>query len=223
VIFEPNIIDAKEAVYQMLMTEYERIRQQYIGTDLRLDVIVRTSYPQTEVRLDSGTTTPSNLFEGSRAQISISRVSDRTESNYIGRAIGASSVVSPGDIGYYPASEGQTENKWVSPLGKMCTDIIEIRIWTLEPQFRDELYKLTKQIIFQKFPQVMEQFGIMNIDQVGGTDGEVSAQWLPRMLFIASINMAVMYPLIEMDIDDLVTAISVPSSGVSLYTEGFSI
>jgi hypothetical protein len=223
VIFEPNVIDAKEVVYQLLMTEYQRIQQKYEGTRLDLDVLVTTAYPQTEKRLDSETTVPGELFQGSRAQISISRVSDRTDFNNIGRFIGEARAVAPGSIGNYPDFSGQVKSQYHKPLGKVCTDVVEVRIWTLEPQFRDELYKLTKQIIFQKFPETMEQFGIINIDQVGGMDGEVTAQWLPRMLYVASLNLSVMYPLLEIEIDDLVSSISVPTSAVTTYIERFNI
>lgn len=222
-IFEPKIIDAKEAVYQILRREYKRINEQFSNTELDLNVKVTTSYPLTEKNLDTGIIDPNNLFGGSQAQITISRVGSPTEEAFISDQLGPSGLVREGQLGNLPALPSQNGTKFLLAQGRLQHDIIEVRVWTLNAQFRDELYKLTQQVMFEQLPNFREEFGLWDTRKVSGMDSEVTAQWLPRTVFVATINYSILYPLMEIRSEDLVNSIAVSVSanhGVDYITVG---
>lgn len=217
-IFEPKIIDAKEAVYQILSNEYSRLNTLFDGTELDFNIKITTNYPLTEKNLDTGTVNENNLFGGSQAQITIARISSPSEEAFISDQIGPAKVVNTGG-GYYPSMpplSTQTGKQFLTAQGRLQHDVIEVRIWTLHSQLRDELYKLTQQIMFEQLPQMREEFGLWDVRKVSGSDLEVTAEWLPRTVFVGNLNYSIFYPLLEIRSDDLVNSLTIAMSAISV-------
>lgn len=217
-IFEPKIIDAKEAVYQILTREYDRIQQLFNSTDLNFNIKVTTSYPLTEKNLDTGTVNVNNLFGGSQAQITIARVSSPGEEAFISEQLGPANMVDSNNAASHPSMPpllGQNGKKFLMSQGRLQHDVIEVRIWTLHSQLRDELYKLTQQIMFEQLPEMREEFGLWDVRKVSGMDLEVSAEWLPRTIFVGNLNYSILYPMVEIRSDDLIDSITVTVSAIN--------
>lgn len=212
--WEPKIIDAKEAVYQILRREYKKITDKFINSPTKLSVSVTTSYPLTEKKLDTGDIDPSNIFGGNLAQITISRIASPAEETFISDQIGPASFIGENTNGNIPSLPGQIGSRFLSAQGRAQHDIIEVRVWTLNAQLRDELYKLTQQIMFEQKQQMMEEFDIWHITRISGSDEEVSAKWLPRTLFVATLNYSILYPLIEISSEILIETITASISSM---------
>jgi hypothetical protein len=148
----------------------------------RMDVKVTTAYPRTVEQLDT------------KALITISRVNAPEETRFVSDLI----------------IQSLQTNDMLNQKGNLQTDIFEIAIWTLDAQYRDDLYLLTRQILFEKKKsEFFDKYHFIKFYRIGGSDQELDVAKLPRTIYRAVSNYLVMSRLEQNTVDKLVEGVTV--------------
>lgn len=173
------IYDAKDAIYHVLRDAYKDLHTLYPD---KIDVKVVTAYPRTVNEIDT------------KALITISRITNQEEYRFVADAMFSDEI---------------TNNSASSQKGALQTDIFEIAIWTLDAQYRDDLYLLTRQILFEKKSTLYTTYQFIKFYRIGGSDQELDVAKLPRTVYRAVLNYLAMTRMTYSTITDLVSAIEV--------------
>jgi len=174
------IIDPKYGLWLMLRNRYNELMQQYPD---KIDVKVVTAYPRTVEEIDK------------KALITISRITAPEEMRFV--------------TDLYQ-QENQANQLGSSKYSSLQTDIFEIAIWTLDPQYRDDLYLLTRQILFEhKKEDLFEKFQFIKFYRIGGGDQELDVAKLPRTIYRGVLTYLVTTRLEYGSTDELVEGITV--------------
>ena len=148
----------------------------------KIDVKVVTAYPRTVEEIDK------------KAIITISRVTAPEEMRFVTDLL---------------IQEAQTQSM-LNQRGNFQTDVFEIAIWTLDAQYRDDLYLLTRQILFEKKKtELLDKFQFIKFYRVGGSDQELDIAKLPRTIYRAVLTYLTQTQLAQSTTDELVEAITV--------------
>lgn len=182
------IIDAKHAIYKLLKEQFDSLHSLYPD---KIDVKVTTAYPRTVEQIDR------------KAIITISRVSNQEEYKFISDQV---------------MTEEVRNNSYASNKGNLQTDIFEIAIWTLDAQYRDDLYLLTRQLLFENKHTLYSDYGFIKWYRIGGSDQELDIAKLPRTVYRGVLNYLAMTRMTLTTLTDLVSSINVtlnilPSGG----------
>jgi hypothetical protein len=179
------VYDSKNAIYTVLRDAYKDLQVQYPE---KISVKVTTSYPRTVQEIDT------------KALVTISRITNQEEYRFITDQIFSDEI---------------KNNEQVSQKGALQTDIFEIAIWTLDAQYRDDLYLLTRQILFEKKNILTTKYQFVKWYRVGGGDQELDVAKLPRTVYRAVLTYLAMTRMSYSSTDDLVSAITVSTIVVS--------
>lgn len=171
------LIDAKTAIYNLLRDQYALLEQQYPD---KINVKVSTAYPRTVNEIDT------------KALITISRVVNQEEFKFISDDVLTAEI---------------QNNQKTSSKGAFQTDIFEIAIWTLDAQYRDDLYLLTRQLLFEKKNTLLEDYQFIKWYRVGGADQELDIAKLPRTVYRATLSYLAMTRMTYNRIEDVVAGI----------------
>jgi hypothetical protein len=148
----------------------------------KINVKVTTAYPRTVEQLDT------------KALITISRINAPEETRFVSDLI-------------YQSLQTQ---EMLNQKGNLQTDIFEIAIWTLDAQYRDDLYLLTRQILFEKKKDYFfDIYKFLKFYRIGGADQELDTGKLPRTIYRAVSNYLVTSRLNQKTTDKLVEGLTV--------------
>jgi len=182
------VIDAKHAIYKVLKEAFDDLHKLYPD---KIDVKVTTAYPRTVEQIDK------------KAIISISRLTNQEEYRFITDQVMTDQI---------------QNNNYYSNKGNLQTDIFEIAIWTLDSQYRDDLYLLTRQILFENKNTLYTDYQFIKWYRVGGGDQELDVAKLPRTVYRAVLSYLAMTRMTVSTLTDIVSAINLtinilPSGG----------
>lgn len=173
------IKDIKRVLYDIIKTEMDRLHSLYPS---KINTKVVTAYPRTATEIDE------------KAIITIARVSSPEETKFITDLFSGS---------------GPSIGNFLEKKGNLQTDIIEFGIWTLDPQYRDDLNLLLRQILFEKKEDILREGQLLKFQKVSGSDSQsIGGQDLPRTIYIATMNYLVMGTLNATTTDQLVSDIT---------------
>lgn len=181
-----SIYDAKNSLYVVLRDAFKELQD---ANPDKIDVKVTTAYPRTVEQIDK------------KAIITISRVTNQEEYRFVTDNI------------YSQEITNNTSEK--TSKGALQTDIFEIAIWTLDAQYRDDLYLLTRQLLFEKKNILYTDHQFIKFYRVGGSDQELDVAKLPRTVYRAVLNYLVMTRMTYSSLSDLVREINVSTLVVS--------
>jgi len=83
-----------------------------------------------------------------------------------------------------------TDNQWERSRGVLNTDYFEIGIWSLDPDFRDQMYYIVRQILLEKRKSLLQQ-GFIKFTRTGGGDQEIDLVGQPRIIYRSTHNYLV--------------------------------
>jgi len=148
----------------------------------KIDVKVTMAYPRTVEEIDK------------RAIITVARINAPEETRFVS------------DLLYEELQTNEMQNQ----RGTFQTDIFEVAIWTLDPQYRDDLYLLTRQLLFEKKKtELLEKFKFIKFYRIGGSDQELDVAKLPRTIYRAVLTYLTTTQLEYQTLYDLVEQITV--------------
>jgi hypothetical protein len=175
-----TIYDAKNSLFLVLKNALDSL---YILYPDKISVKVTTAYPRTVTEIDT------------KALVTIARVTNQEETKFVTDLV----------------SEEITANENAKiTSGAFQTDLFEIAIWTLDAQYRDDLYLLIRQLLFENKRVLMsDPHNFIKFYRVGGADQEIDVAKLPRTIYRAVLNYLVMTKMIRQSTDDLVQGITV--------------
>ena len=181
------ICDPKYAIWLMLRNRYNELMEEYPD---KIDVKVTTAYPRTVEEIDK------------KALITVSRVTAPEEMRFVSDLITRESETS--------VSIGGNQS---STFGAIQTDIFEIAIWTLDAQYRDDLYLLARQLLFEnKKTDLYKKFQFIKFYRIGGGDQELDVAKLPRTLYRAVLTYLVSTKMEYGSTDDLVQDMTITTT-----------
>ena len=180
------IYDAKNSLFVVLNEEFKKLHALY---PTKIDVKVTTAYPRTVTEIDK------------KALITIARVTNQEETRFVTDLVQEEII----------KNQSATTTK-----GAFQTDLFEIAIWTNDSQYRDDLYLLTRQMLFeQKSVLYSDPHNFIKFYRVGGADQELDVAKLPRTIYRAVLNYLVMTRMTSQTLDELVAGINVETISTS--------
>ena len=177
--FKISVFDSKTAIYNVLRDNFKTLQEQYPD---KIDVRVTTAYPRTVNEIDT------------KALVTVSRITNQEEYRFVTDAVLTTEV----------ANNAQTSSK-----GALQTDIFEIAIWTLDAQYRDDLYLLTRQLLFEQKNTLYTDYQFIKWYRVGGSDQEIDVAKLPRTIYRAVLSYLAMTRMSYASSVDIVADITV--------------
>lgn len=194
-----KITDPKKILWRLLYDEFNKLMAIYPD---KVKVKVYTAFPQEMADIEK------------YDLIVISRTSVPEETRFMGdimsEGTGLNIVNQSYDLHY----------------GNLQTEYYQISILTLNPQTRDNLYRLTIQLLFENkdklFKQQFYKFIQVNAQDVDGQQ----ERYLPRTVYQASITYMTMFQLQKTTIDELIsdiiitTYLEVPSGDLNYIPVG---
>ena len=185
-----GIVDGKHYVFDFLKNRFDELMTKHPE---KINVIITTEAPQIE-----------KLLKNNRqlAYIIISRIQNEYEYNLI-------SDLFQGNETYIGDFEERTG-------GNLQTDFFEIEIQTTNPQYRDDLYNLTRYLFLYYRKRIGGLIGnpnypgLRNIRRTTGKDlpTETTGE-LPTFIYKAALTYLVQTDLLYKDVDELVEDIIV--------------
>jgi hypothetical protein len=85
--------------------------------------------------------------------------------------------------------------------------VYEIAIWTTNSEYRDDLFMLTTQIMFEQRLLLLSS-GLQKLIKVGSNDEEIDVGQLPRIIYRGVLRYLTMSKVQVGTLDDLVQQIS---------------
>ena len=177
-----SIIDAKTAIYNLLRDRYKVLQEAYPE---KINVGISTAYPRTVNEIDT------------KALITVSRVVNQEEYRFVTEYVLQAEI----------ENNAQTTSK-----GAFQTDIFEIAIWTLDAQYRDDLYLLTRQLLFEYKNTLLEDYQFIKWYRVGGSDQELDVSKLPRTVYRAVLSYLAMTRMNYSSVDEIIESITVTTT-----------
>lgn len=160
--------DSKHIIWDTLKTEIDSLKQTYPD---KMSVIVLKQYPKTMEMLDK--------YSG---VITVARITAPPETLFVGDNLNASL---------------NTDNQWERNRGVLNTDYFEVGIWSLDPDYRDQLYYIVRQILLEKRRDLLK-LGFIKFTRTGGGDQEIDLVGQPRIIYRSIHNYLIqMQAMIE--------------------------
>jgi hypothetical protein len=172
-----SAVDLKKMFWEVLTSEFIR---------LNLDIKVTVEYPRDLQEIDTKPT------------VTIARRGDSEGMRAIGDHLGSS----PG-----LQTQGRNAGHFVTHLGQYITETYEIAVWATNSILRDDLFIVTRQILFDQKKYIESNYGVMKFIRVDGRDEEIDSSLLPRTIYRGVLTYEIMTRLMNVIVDDLVTAV----------------
>jgi len=149
--------DSKHILWNMLKDEFASLQTVY---PTKISVLVLKQYPKTVEQLDKYS-----------AVITVARISTPQEQLFLGDTFGS--------------GLSTDELTWTRQKGAFNTDYYEIGIWSFDPDYRDQMYYIVRQLMFEKRQYLLEQ-GFVKVIRTGGGDQEVDLIAQPKIIYRAT-------------------------------------
>ena len=182
------IIDSKNLLWKYLKSAYTELQTQY-PDKIKVDVL--TEYPQQN---------ENHHKDMAQAYIIIRRSSTPEEVRFL-------------DDAYH-----QQINQGIgidSTSGNLQTEYFDFLIMSTNPQYRDDIYNLTKFLIFKDKKTKLLPMGLRNVIRLGGRDEVLDQQGLPTLLYKSTLSYLVQADLTYTTVDAVVEAITITQFIVS--------
>lgn len=174
-----TLLDSKHIIWQKLYDVYGALQA---SAPDKINVKVLKSYPKTYEDIDKY-----------GAIITVSRIAAPEEFRFIGD-LTTTELDTAAQQAYRQKGNLQTEH-------------LEIAIWSLNAEYRDDIYVLTRQILFEEKESLMRSFAIVKFIRLSGADQEVDIGQLPRVVYRGLHIYQITHLLEFKKADDLVAAI----------------
>ena len=172
--------DSKQILWNTLKTEFEALQQAY---PTKVSVIVLKQYPKTMEQLDKYS-----------AVITVARLSAPQEQLFMGDLMGSGL-----------ASDSIS---WASQKAAFNTDYFEIGVWSFDPDYRDQLYYIVRQLMFEKRQDFIRQ-GLIKIIRTGGGDQEVDLVAQPKIIYRSTDVYMVTAKIVSDSIESLISEMDI--------------
>jgi len=171
--------DTKHVLWKLLKDQFQELEAAY---PTKVNVKVTKSYPQLVEELDKYL-----------ALITVSRVSAPQETLFVGDAM---------------TSGLNSDGKYAKKTGALNTDYYEIAIWSLDPDYRDQMYYIVRQIMLEQKLYLAQQ-GFTKIIRTGGGDQEVDLVGIPRIIYRGIHMYMIQAQIAKEDLYDVASTIHV--------------
>lgn len=175
-----TLIDSKHIIWQKLYDVYGQLQTAYPD---RINIKVLKSYPKTYEDIDKY-----------GAVITIARIAAPEEYRFVG------------DL---QATElDNTAQQYLKGKANLQTEHLEIAIWSKNSEYRDDIYVLTRQILFEEKEDLLKNQGFIKFIRLSGADQEVDVAHLPRVMY-RGIHVYLCTHMLQYEkVEDLVATIN---------------
>lgn len=175
------ITDVKKAIWEVLHNEITRLSALYPD---KVNAKVVTVYPKTVSEIDT------------KDIITIARVSSPQEDKFLGDIMNQ--------------QLNTATERIVSKFGALEQDHWEIAIWSLNPQRRDQLYLLVRQILFEKkHEELLGKYKLIRFFRISGSDSDIDVTKSGRTIYQARLGYVSQTQTTYGTTDELVEAFEV--------------
>jgi hypothetical protein len=150
-----TLLDSKHIIWNKLYEVYTRLNTQFPN---KIDVKVIKSYPKTFEDIDKNS-----------AVITVSRVAAPEEYRFVGDLTTTE-------------LDNNAQQMWKQK-GNLQTEHLEIAIWSLNAEYRDDIYVLTRQILFEEKEDFFRNYNFIKFIRLSGADQEIDVGQLPRVVY----------------------------------------
>jgi len=171
--------DSKHILWDLLKTEFEALQ---VAFPTKVSVLVLKQYPKTMEQLDKYS-----------AVITVARITAPQEMLFVGDNLNAGI---------------NDDNFWSKTKGSFNTDYYEVSIWSFDPDYRDQMYYIIRQLLLEKRQSLLEQ-GFIKVIRTGGGDQEVDLVAQPRIIYRATQIYMTQSRMTQESIYDLVSEIDI--------------
>lgn len=176
-----TLTDAKHIVWQKLYDVFNDLTTQYPD---KISVKVLKSYPKTVEDIDKY-----------GAIITLARISAPEEYRFVGDLAAGTEL----DLRTQQALEQK---------GNLQTEHLEIAIWSKNSEYRDDMYILTRQILFEEKLDLIRNYNFYKFIRISGADQEVDLVYLPRVVYRGIHVYQITHLLEQQTSEDLVQTIN---------------
>jgi hypothetical protein len=177
-----TITDPKTILWDTLRRRFDALKEAYPE---KVNVFVSLAYPKTIQEID-----PKEDEIAAKAVITVRRVR------------GFEDIRAVGDIA--STSMNVSSSVYEELLGQLRTEHFEVSIWSLNSNYRDDIYLLTGLLLFDEKRELSRK-GFIRFIFESGTDSEIQLEKLPRVVYRSSMTYLVTTKLQETKTEDLVS------------------
>lgn len=193
-----EIIDIKDLLYKMLRDQFTALNGQF-PTKIRTKV--QTAYPRTILDIDQDFEDPQSI---PKALITITRSNIPAEQRVITNLYRWDpNMLRMAQIAQLPKNKGRILN-----------DVFNLSVWSLSAHYRDRLFEVLREILFDIESDFMQRGHAFKFMQVGGGEQEVDVGQNPaRTIYRGYVTMAVSYIRTKaLDISDFVSSLDLSAN-----------
>jgi len=175
-----TLLDAKHIIWQKLYKVYGDLQTLYPD---KINIKVLKSYPKTFEDIDKV-----------GAVITIARIAAPEEFRFVGDL--ATTELDTSAQQYYKKQ------------GNLQTEHLEIAIWSKNSEYRDDIYILTRQLLFEEKEDFFRNNGFIKFIRLSGADQEVDIAQQPRIVYRGIHIYQITHLLNYLKADELVQSIN---------------
>jgi len=172
--------DSKHRIWKLLKDEFDALESLYPD---KINIKVVKMYPKTVEELDKYLAT-----------VTVNRITAPQEMLFVGDSL-TSGINSSTDL-------------WETTKGVLNTDYFEICVWSTDPDYRDQIYYVIRQILLEKRKDLLKE-GYTKFVRTGGGDQEVELVGIPRIVYRGIHIYMIQSTMTKDDIYGLVSQIEV--------------
>ena len=175
-----SLLDAKHIIWKKLYDEFARLQQLFPD---KINVKVLKAYPKSFEDIDKY-----------GAIITLARIAAPEEYRFVG------------DL---QATELDTKTQqYLKSKANLQTEHLEIAVWSKDSEYRDDIYVLVRQILFEMKDSLLRNDGFIKFIRLSGADQEVDVVYLPRVIYRGVHVYLTTHMLAYQKSEDLVAAIN---------------
>ena len=175
-----TLLDSKHIIWQKLYETYNALQTSYPD---KIDVKVVKSYPKTFEDIDKV-----------GAVITIARIAAPEEYRFVG------------DLATTELDSNAQQS--FKRMGNLQTEHLEIAVWSKNSEYRDDIFILTRQLLFEAKDDLIRNYGFIKFIRLSGADQEVDIAQQPRIIYRGIHIYQITHLLSTLTADELVGSIN---------------